>query len=206
MTVTDIIPVSTGKGRGTGGKYRVFIDGQLAFVLYRGELSRYGIEKDQELSEQAYDEILGEVLFKRARLRCMHLLESTDRTEAQLRMKLQQGEYPRDVIENTIGWLIQKRYLDDGRYADMYIEYNKEKKSRRQIEMELQRKGISGDKIENAFTGQELAAEDELIEEWLDRKHYDRENADAAAQRKMYGFLMRKGFSSSAVIKALRDR
>lgn len=206
MTVTDIIPVSTGKGRGTGGKYRVFIDGQLAFVLYRGEVSRYGIEKDCELSEQAYDEILSEVLFKRARLRCMHLLESTDRTEAQLRMKLQQGEYPRDVIENTIEWLIQKRYLDDGRYADMYIEYNKEKKSRRQIEMELQRKGISGDKIENAFTGQELAAEDELIEEWLDRKHYDRENADAAAQRKMYGFLMRKGFSSSAVIKALRDR
>ncbi|MCR1840599.1 regulatory protein RecX [Murimonas intestini] len=206
MTVTDIIPVSAGKGRGTGGKYRVFIEGQLAFVLYRGELSRYGIEKDCELSEQAYDEILGEVLYKRARLRCMHLLESADKTEAQLRMKLQQGEYPKEVIESTIEWLIQKRYLDDERYADMYIEYNKEKKSRRQIEMELQRKGISGDKIENAFTGQELAAEDDLIREWLDKKHYDRENADAAAQRKMYGFLMRKGFSSPAVMKALRDR
>ena len=35
------------------GKRKVYLDGQPAFVLYRGELSLCHIEKDQELPEAA---------------------------------------------------------------------------------------------------------------------------------------------------------
>lgn len=205
MIVTKIAPVQAKAGKG-GNKYRIFLDGQLAFVLYRGELSRYKIEEGTELTGNAYEQICGEVLLKRAKLRCMHLMESTDRTEAQLRVKLVQGEYPAKVIEDTIAWLKQMHYLDDARYADMYIEYNIEKKSRRQIEAELQKKGVDRYVIEKTFEGREPADESALIEEWLRKKHYDSSTADAAAQRRMYGFLMRRGFSPAAVIKALKAR
>ena len=36
MTVTKIEPV-------TKSKYKIYLDGQFAFVLYKGELSRYHI-------------------------------------------------------------------------------------------------------------------------------------------------------------------
>ena len=36
------------------GKRKVYLDGQPAFVLYRGELSGCHIEKDQELPEAVY--------------------------------------------------------------------------------------------------------------------------------------------------------
>ena len=46
MTVTQIEAVAGGKT-----KYRVFLDGQPAFVLYKGELSRYHIREGAVLEE-----------------------------------------------------------------------------------------------------------------------------------------------------------
>ena len=58
----------------TKTKYKVYIDGQFAFILYKGELSRFHIAEDQELSQEIYEKIRTEVILKRAKLRAMHLL------------------------------------------------------------------------------------------------------------------------------------
>ena len=57
-------------------KYAVSIDGEFAFVLYKGELHKYGIAQDRELPPHVYEEIMENVLPKRAKLRCMNLLET----------------------------------------------------------------------------------------------------------------------------------
>ena len=72
----------------TKTKYKVYVDGQFAFILYKGELSRFHIAEDQELSQESYEKIRTEVILKRAKLRAMHLLNDMWRTEAQLREKL----------------------------------------------------------------------------------------------------------------------
>ena len=58
----------------TKQKYRIELDGQPAFVIYKGELSRYGIKEGQEIPGPVYQELVGQVLTKRAKLRAMHLL------------------------------------------------------------------------------------------------------------------------------------
>ena len=68
MTVTQVEALF-----GSKSKYRVYLDGQPAFVLYRGELSRYHIREGWELAEKDYGDIR-EMLTKRARLRAMKLL------------------------------------------------------------------------------------------------------------------------------------
>lgn len=100
------------------GKRKVYLDGQPAFVLYRGELSGCHIEKDQELPEAVYREIMDEILWKRIRMRCLYLLKSMDRTEYQLRTKLKQNFYPEELIDRVILWLENLHYLDDVRYAE----------------------------------------------------------------------------------------
>ena len=39
----------------TKTKYKVDLDGQFAFVLYKGELSRYGVKEGAELTEEIVD-------------------------------------------------------------------------------------------------------------------------------------------------------
>ena len=92
MKVKSIVPI-------TKKRYQVVTEEQLAFVLYKGELSRYRIWEGGELTEDTYREIVDGVLKKRAKLRAMHLLTAQNRTEAQLREKLMKDGYPREVVD-----------------------------------------------------------------------------------------------------------
>lgn len=64
MRIVEIVPV-------TKTKYRVVTDEQLAFMLYKGELSRYRLKENGELSAEIFQEIFREILVKRAKLRAM---------------------------------------------------------------------------------------------------------------------------------------
>ena len=52
----------------TKTKYKIDIDGQFAFVLYKGELSRYGIAEDQEIAEETIGKIETEVLIEKGKI------------------------------------------------------------------------------------------------------------------------------------------
>ena len=197
MTVTQIEAV--GKNRS-----RIYIDEQLAFVLYRGELSRYGIKEGSEISRETYEEILYQVLEKRAKLRCMNLLKSMDRTEQQMKIKLRQGGYPEEIIDRAIAYVKGYRYVDDGAYASRYIDYRKESKSRQQLTQELLRKGISKEVIAQAFEEKEPADETAMIRKWVEKKKFDCTSATPQEKQKLYQFLMRKGFSSRDISKVIR--
>ena len=144
MIVTEIKPV-------TKQKFQIELDGQPAFVLYKGELSRYHIQKDEELSEEIYRELVEQVLTKRAKLRAMHLLEKMDRTKGELRKKLEQGGYPSIAIEAALDYVESFHYIDDARYAARYIEFQKGKKGRARLKMELLQRGIAGEIVARAL-------------------------------------------------------
>ena len=52
----------------------MYIDDEFAFVLYKGELRLYHVAVGEEISQKDYDDILNQVLPKRAKLRAMNLL------------------------------------------------------------------------------------------------------------------------------------
>ena len=85
MTVTRIEEVSS-------SKVKVYVDEEFAFALYKGELRKYGIKEEKELTETVYREITGEILPKRVKLRCMNLLQKKDYTRKQLADKLKKSQ------------------------------------------------------------------------------------------------------------------
>lgn len=200
MVVTQIAEISK-------SRYRIYLDGQFAFVLYRGELRQYQIKEGQELSEESYRHIMTQILPKRAKLRSMNLLQSRDYTKKQLEDKLRQGEYPTECIDDAIAYVESYGYIDDKRYARDFVEYNLPNKSRTRIETDLMRKGIAADVIRNAFEElEDLGVEqDELamVCNLLQKKKYCPDTATKQEQQKMYGFLYRKGFGADTISRAL---
>lgn len=201
MMITELKEVSS-------SRVKVYADEQPAFVLYKGELRKYGIKEGEELPPQVYEELLGEVLPKRAKLRCMNLLKSRDYTVAQLRQKLKQGFYPEEVIEEALAYVASFHYIDDLRYAGDFIHYNCSRKSRKRIENDLLNKGISKETIQKAWAEWEAAGnvqdEDAQIKALLSKKHFDASVAEPKDFRKMYAFLMRRGFSPDKIQKHLQ--
>ena len=200
MYVTKIEPV-------TKAKYKVFLDEQFAFVLYKGELSRYKIQEEAQLSEETIKEIKKEILEKRAKLRAMHLLERMDRTEAELYTKLKRDLYPEDIIEIAMQYVKSFGYIGDKEYARRFVESRQGSKSKLEIKMSLLQKGISkeivSEVLEAYYDGQD---ESMAIQRLLNKKRYSAETATEEEKRKIYGYLMRKGFAYEEIRRVIKDR
>lgn len=187
----------------TKTKYKVFLDEQFAFELYKGELSRYRIAEGAEMSETLYDTIRQEVILKRVKLRALHLLNAADRTESDLRSKLRQNHYPEDIVEEAIAYVKRFGYINDDRYVQMYVLNRKEKKSRKEIYAALLQKGIPGERIDAAF--EDCYDRDdalEAIQVLLSKKGY-RPDMDEKQKQKIYGYLARKGFGYEEIRRAM---
>jgi regulatory protein len=201
MTVTNITELNKSRSK-------VYIDGEFAFVLYKGELRLYHIKTGGAISEEDYHRILTEVLPKRAKLRAMNLLMKKEYTEHELRKKLNDGEYPEKVIDEAIEYIISYKYIDDLKYATDYITAHEDTRSRRRIEQDLINKGISKTTLERAWLEWEKLGgeqnEESMIKKLLEKRKYNPETADIKERQKTYTFLMRKGFNSDIVQKILK--
>lgn len=188
MQITDIKSVSK-------TKFKVYLDGQFAFTLYKGELFRYRIQEDGELSEEVYQEIREKVVLKRAKLRAMHLLNDMDRTESQLRTKLLNGDYPADIVDEAIAYVKSFGYINDESYIRRFIESRKNSKSKKEIYALLMKKGVDMEQVQEILS-EYYSAEDSLnaIRDLLRKKRYDPKSATDQETRKIYGYLARKGF------------
>lgn len=199
MLVTRIRPV-------TRQKYRIEAEGLPPFVLYKGEVSRYHIEEDKDLSMETYREILEEVLIKRAKLRTLRLLEQGDRTKKGLENKLEQNGYPPEAVEEAIVYAESFHYIDDKRYAVNYIQNQRGCKGRARIMMELRNKGVSQEDIDFAFQETEEGADTrERVRELIRKKRKSQGTMEEKERQKLYGFLMRRGFASSDILSVLRE-
>lgn len=189
----------------TKQKYRIFLDGESAFAVYKGELSRYHLEEGAVLPPEVYEELVNRVLKKRATLRAMHILESTDKTEAQLRRKLEESEYPKEAVESAIAYVTSYGYLDDRRYAEHYIEWKKQGKGKARLKMELVQKGISREIIEEVLESTDFGETREMIRQIILKKRKTDIPMNEKEKQRLYGFLMRKGFSSSDILAVMRE-
>lgn len=200
MTVTRIEEISN-------KKVRVFIDNEFAFVLYKGELRLYGVKEGEEIGCSEYSEIVESVLPKRAKLRCMNLLKARAYTEKQLRDKLSQGGYTEQLVDMAIGYVKSYGYIDDRTYAEDYIAYHMENKSRKRMEFDLYRKGIDRRLVGEILDGmqEEGEAPDEfsLAKKILMKKNYDPEFATNKEKQKMAAYLYRKGFDMDIIRSVL---
>lgn len=198
MTVTEVAPH-------TKTRYKVSLDGKFAFVLYKGELSCFGIREGAELSGDTVEEIRTRVILKRAKVYALHLLGDMDRTEAQLREKLLRGLYPEDIVSAAVEYVKSFGYLDDARYAQNIVLSRMGRKSRREIEAELIRKGVPKEAAREALQNcYEEAGEEEAIRKILQRKRFSPSGASEEETRKIYGYLARKGFRYDAVRQVIQ--
>lgn len=127
------------------------------------------------------------------------------KTEAQLRRKLEESEYPKEAVESAIAYVTSYGYLDDRRYAEHYIEWKKQGKGKARLKMELVQKGISREIIEEVLESTDFGETREMIRQIILKKRKTDIPMNEKEKQRIYGFLMRKGFSSSDILAVMRE-
>lgn len=198
MTVTKIEAV-------TKNKYKIDLDERFAFVLYKGEMSRFGIREGAVLTKDTCEKVYG-VVKKRAKLRAMHLLTDMPRTESELREKLKAGMYPAEAVEEAIRYVSSYGYLNDRIYVQNYILSKRYSKSRREIYARLLAKGVDSELIDEAYEQYEDETGDRAaIRRLIEKKNIDLLCADEKELHKLYGFLARKGFNYEDIRQVIQN-
>lgn len=200
MKILHIVELDKKKGK-------VHLENGEAFALYLGEIKKYQLKEGMELEEDVYQEIVYDLLEKRARERMLYLLRDTDKTEKQIREKLMAGNYPKTAVEAAILFGKTHHYIDDRRYAEEFIRARGSKLSRKELEYKLMQKGISKEICQEVY---ELAQEEGLqeeaaIERLLQKKNVNFSEITPEEKQKIYAYFMRKGFSYDSILKKVNE-
>ncbi len=182
-------------------KYKITLEGTKTVVLslYPQEVRRYGMAEGAVISEEDYNEVCN-ILYKRGKERALYYLKTADKTSSQMRKKLEEGYYPKKIIDCVINFLETYGYIDDYRYAQNYISYNKHRKSVRRMREDLCIKGIERSILDEVFASaieESASAEEEQIELYCRKKI--KNNMDDKECNKIVMGLMRKGFKYEQV-------
>ncbi len=184
-------------------KTKVYIDDEYCFLLTNKQIYYFTISVNNEISQEQYEIIYSSVL-KSAKIKALNILKRMDRTESELRQKLNNNGYSNNIVDKTIEYINNYHYIDDYRYAKNYFEYKRNNKSTRAICMELTNKGVSKEIISSILETDSISDID-AIRKIINKKTKNVEYLTQNEKQKLYTSLIRKGFNSSLISKELKS-
>ena len=140
----------------------------------------------------------------------LEILSRRDRSEAELRRRLFAKEIPEEAIDAVVARLKELRYLDDRRLAEHLAAaaVSSGRGYGLRLALDLAKRGIPRDIADETLSG--IAAghdERDLVRDLLKRKYpaFDAAIADNREKARVMNFLLRRGFSRSAVFEAMKQ-
>lgn len=200
MIITDLKHI-------TKTKTNVYIDYEYAFFLYRSDFRKYRLKIGESISKELYDEIIEDTVFKHGKQKALSLLKYSNRSEFELRSRLNKSGFGKDIIDRTIQYIYKYNYINDELFTQNYIRIRKYTKSRRQIEHELYAKGINKELslkvFETEYNDESDVKDPEItaIEKAIKKKTDDVSSLSLEDRQKLKASLYRRGFN----LRKIRD-
>lgn len=140
----------------------------------------------------------------------LRLLTRRDRSETELRQKLERFGFSHPAIEAAVKQCKDYNYLNDDRYA---VERARSlmrtgRGVGRKIKLDLQRRGIEATIIDQALeTAEKEFPTDHILREQLTRRFpsFNYFTADNREKRRVIGFFQRRGFSLEEIFIILKE-
>jgi regulatory protein len=198
------VPVVTGVLE-RHGRAKIFVDGEFWAELDAQVAAEHGLFEGAALSDAglAGARVAGEKPL--AMNRALGILSHRARAKGELRERLVQAGYAEETVSAVVVRLEELGYLDDEEFArNLAREEARKKYGPHRILGDLRRAGVD-----------EEVAQETVEEEFAERSEYETalaiarqryntgEGSDAQARR-VYGFLMRRGYSSGVCAEVAR--
>ncbi len=141
------------------------------------------------------------------REQALKFLSFSDRTEKEMRARLERNGYSKEDIEDTLAFLKDYNYIDDERYARKYASDSVRLKGHGpgRIRAELARKGIGRDIVDKAL--EEMGADPrEQLEAIMDRRFDGADLSSAKERNRIFGYFARRGYSPHDIWGVINSR
>jgi len=146
--------------------------------------------------------------FSKGKKYCFKLLKIRARSTKEICERLKTRQYASKTIKEIIAYLLTARFLDDQRFTDEWIRWRLNNGyGKYRILFELKQKGIDEQMIAEALSKAFCDYDEEKTALTLAQKRAKRylKLEPAVIQRRIYGYLLRKGFSQNISLKIVRQ-
>jgi regulatory protein len=185
-----------------GARVHVFIEEKFSFSLSLDLALQHGLKKEDVIDAAFLKVLLQEDGDVKATARALYFLGHRQRSEAEVRKKLQEKEFPDEVIERVLDKLRRNNLIGDAKFAEAWIENRSLHRPRgaRMLQQELRQKGIANEIITAALPDQkdELTNAVSALQKTLQSKQRAWQHLDDKERyQKTIQYLMRRGFNYS---------
>jgi regulatory protein len=186
-------------GAGEKGVQVTLSNGSSFFVPADAVLS-LGLLEGMEIGEELYYALEREAAYLAAWEKALDLLARRDHSRFELSRKLRQRDFPESVVERVLGKLEGLHYVDDKRFAQLWVDsrISKKPEGRAKLLSGLSSRGVDRivamEAVESCFS-----EEDEDMA--LERAAEKLASKSSANARSATASLIRKGFSGSKVFR-----
>lgn len=136
------------------------------------------------------------------------LLKFRLRSENEIRQRLKKKKFDADIIEMTLFFLKDKGFIDDNYFAKTWIESRiKKPLGIRRLKAELSIKGINKAIIDTQIDEIKKSYSEEDIVGGIAKDRFNKLKGidPQKAKRRVYAYLLRRGFSPEVVIDVLNQ-
>lgn len=187
----------------------VFLNGEFAFGLSEEVIEKYRLRVGSEIDEETITQILEKDEVARARDSALRYLSYRPRSKKEVIDKLSEKGYNESTIAKVIEDLIKAGLIDDLEFSRMWARdrLKNRPKGRRLIAQELWQKGVADEisrrAIEEVFRDVD---EGEIAATLLERRLRRYRDLDQVrAKRRMFEFLLRRGFDRETIGKVVAE-
>lgn len=189
----------------TPGRVSVFIDDRFAFGVNRDVVLEFGLKKGLELSAEEQRRILERESELRARSTALNFISYRSRTEEEIRRRLARSDYRDEVIDDVVETLKTSGLIDDQAFAVNFAEgrFKTGGYGPRRVHYDLRRKGVGRAAADRAVE-EVFSEDDDVISTARDLgsrrwEQLAREEDERKRRKKVYDYLVRRGFPHSMV-------
>ncbi len=199
-------------------RVNLYIDGNFFCGISVNTIAKYSLYVGKTIEQSTLDSLFFSELESRFFDRAISFLESAPKTEKQVKQYLKELAFKKKgkwfdsldsetfskILEIVVGKLNEYQYIDDERYAELFVASRMKNKPRGKdiLVMELMSKGVSKDiamKVVNNLVEDEYS----LLVDTYTKKY--KEEKITFEDRKKIDFLRRKGFNWDLIEKYIND-
>ena len=185
-------------------RVNVFVDGKFAFSLDVTQVVDFKIKVGKLITPEELLEYQKASEFGKLYQRAIEWVLVRPRSEKEaydyLYKKVYEKKLDKNYINNILEKLKDRKYLDDFKFAEWYVENRFVKKgaSARRLKMELMKKGVEKSIIEEILSASDRNDKDEILKIIAKKRaKYDDE--------KLIAYLCRQGFSFELASELVRS-
>ena len=189
-------------------RVNIYIEDEYVFSCATELIYKRKLSINESIDLEYIKSVVEEDNFIKAKTDALRAIEKTLKTEKEITDKLSKKGYDLDIIKRVIEFLKEYEFLNDSKYAEMYIKDKLNSSGRNKIIYTLRSKGIDKNIISNCFSQVDKSDEQESAFLLASKKYnllINREKDKKKLYQKLVQFLSSKGYEWE-VISGIVDK